>query len=660
MDKIKISVIVPVYNTEEFLADCLNSILNQTLDKIEIICVDDGSTDNSLEVLNSFAGNFNNIHVFTKENGGSGSARNLGLKHAKGEYIAFLDSDDYMIDENALSYLYNNAVKFNVDMVCANLQSVVGERIIKETRYLTPILEQRIKKSEDYGIPWFFPRNIFKADLLREHNIVFPNFKRGQDPVFLATVLTNIDSYLEMPVDYYSYRSPLVSRINTFEKYLDYFKGIYEVFKIITVQDRFKNMVELFVVELYRMKDRDILISNKSELKKVISVMDDIYDLFIRWGDQKILTNIYQSFNEWLSKVNLDNIDVFVYEPNDIWAQYSRSVFIVNHERDNSIDNPLVSVIIPVYNVEKYIGVCINSVLRQTLENIEIICVDDCSSDDSSKFLEYYALKDDRIKILRNEYNSSLGFSRNAGMKHAKGKYIFFLDSDDWLNTEALQVLYEEAELNKLDLLFYKLINFDDEKRIFYSTDWYDMKFLDKFEHKVFNHLDLNPKDIFQMAESACSKLYLKSFLEDLNFQFPVRLIHEDNPSFLEIITSAKRVSVLDEYLFNRRRRMGSITNFRGKDILDVIIIVEKMFKVFYDNDELYNRYKDVLLNRLIRMLKVKFDLIDSEFKEEFLKQSKRLIGKFINQYGISDDLNSCLIDDNLNFYKNILNYNYN
>lgn len=658
MDDMKISIIVPVYNTEEYLAECLNSLLNQTLNEIEIICVNDGSTDNSLEILNTFSKKFSNIIVFTKDNEGSGSARNLGLKHAKGEYIAFLDSDDFILNDNALNYLYECAIEENVDMVSANLQSFNGKTVVKETPYLKPITEKTIKKSEDYGIPWFFPKNIFKASLLKEHDIFFPKLKRGQDPVFLSTVLTNIQYYLEVPIDYYSYRSPTVSKINSFEKYIDYFRGIYQVFKIITTQDRFNKMVESFLLELYRMKNRDILISNKEELKEVILVMDEIYELFIHWGDEEILKKIHMSFNEWLSKVNLEELDIFVYEPNNIKAKYSNSVFMVNYRKDHTPDKPLVSVIIPVYNVEKYFGVCMHSVLSQTLENIEIICIDDCSSDDSSKLLEYYALKDKRVKILRNEYNSSLGFSRNAGMKHSKGKYIFFLDSDDWINRDALEILYKEAELYNLELLFFKLINFDDDKRMFYTTDYYDMEFLDKFEHVIFNHLDLEPEEVFEMTESACSKLYLKSFLDELNFQFPVRLIHEDNPSFLEIITSAKKVSIINKYLFNRRRRLGSITQFKGKDILDIIIILEKMFKIIYNNPELYKRYNNVLLNRIIFMLKIKYRLIETEFKDEFLKQSKILINKFIIEYNIKEDFNKYLNDANKDFYHIILNSN--
>ena len=102
-DQNLISVIVPVYNVEEYLEECLNSILVQTYTNLEILIVNDGSTDNSLEILQEFSQRDSRITIFTKENGGLSSARNLAIDEAKGEYFTFIDSDDY-IEENYIEY----------------------------------------------------------------------------------------------------------------------------------------------------------------------------------------------------------------------------------------------------------------------------------------------------------------------------------------------------------------------------------------------------------------------------------------------------------------------------------------------------------------------------------------------------------------------------
>ena len=127
-----------------------------------------------------------------------------------------------------------------------------------------------------------------------------------------------------------------------------------------------------------------------------------------------------------------------------------------------------VSVIIPVYNVEDYLKECLDSVLSQTLKDIEVICVDDCSTDDSLKILQEYANKDDRIKIIKNEKNSGQGFSRNEGIKKATGEYIGFVDSDDWVDKKGLELLVDYLSKNDIDLVMnpFHMIAFSDKRKL--------------------------------------------------------------------------------------------------------------------------------------------------------------------------------------------------
>ncbi len=119
--------------------------------------------------------------------------------------------------------------------------------------------------------------------------------------------------------------------------------------------------------------------------------------------------------------------------------------------------NPCVSVIIPVYNVEKYIHRCVDSVLAQTLDNIEIILVDDGSPDGSPAICDEYAKKDPRVKVIHKE-NGGLASARNAGMKVAAGEYMFFVDSDDWLEEDGLEILYNKAKETGVDFVKYRAI----------------------------------------------------------------------------------------------------------------------------------------------------------------------------------------------------------
>ena len=147
---IKVSIIVPVYNVEKYLRQCLDSLINQTLQEIEIICVDDGSTDNSSNILSDYAQKDSRIIVHRQENQGLANARNAGLKLANGEYIGFLDSDDF-VDIDFFEKLYQAASSDNADIARAlyKYHYPDGEKL---DLYLDKIIKQRIKQKKTLGI----------------------------------------------------------------------------------------------------------------------------------------------------------------------------------------------------------------------------------------------------------------------------------------------------------------------------------------------------------------------------------------------------------------------------------------------------------------------------------------------------------------------------
>ena len=299
---------------------------------------------------------------------------------------------------------------------------------------------------------------------------------------------------------------------------------------------------------------------------------------------------------------------------------------------------------------------CIFSVLNQTYANFEVICIDDCSTDSSFQILKDFEELDDRIKVFKNEVNSSLGFTRNRGLKIAKGKYVLFLDSDDWLDFNTLEILHNAAEKNMLDVLIFKAINFDDEEILFYKDDYYNMDIMNQYLNKVFNYYDLNAEEIFGIAVSAWIKLYNRSFLINNKLEFPERLIHEDNPFFFEMLYKANRVSIVDNHMYNRRRRNNSITTFHGKEVLDVIKIIELCLTFALNNNEIYEKYKTDILNKIFYRLRNKYDFIEDAYKSEFTIKSKEfLLNMFSKFVYLETDFQESLYNDNLKFYKFLL-----
>ena len=314
----------------------------------------------------------------------------------------------------------------------------------------------------------------------------------------------------------------------------------------------------------------------------------------------------------------------------------------------------MISVIIPVYNVEKYLHICINSILNQSFQDFEIICIDDGSLDSSSEILEYFANKDSRIKIFKNERNLGLSPTRNRGMDIAKGKYILFLDADDWYCSDALEILFTEAEKNNLDIVIAKAIVYYEDKQRFGLESHYNMNSMNKFYHKVFNHEDLNELDLLKIPVAVWSKLYLKSFLTDNKIRFPnENYINEDNPFSYKVFIKARRMAILNKYVYTRRRRDGSLITLKNERLFDSINIVDLILNVFLENDEIYQRFKlEVLTLIFVIILNEKYHQIEKKYKAKFFHEVQGVYRRFIEDYGLYEDIKENVDNDILNFFE--------
>lgn len=211
MTNTKVSVIIPVYNAEKFLEQCLNSVVNQTLKEIEIIAVDDGSTDKSLEILNQFQEHDSRIKILTQQNQFAGVARNNGIKNAAGKYLVFWDSDDFF-ELNALEILYNACEKTGADIcLCGayNYNSETGKKAEDQTFLKKRFLpKERIfskKTCPEYifniasNVPW---QRMFRAEFIKQHNIEFQALPKANDTYFVmtATYFAEKITYTEKPL----------------------------------------------------------------------------------------------------------------------------------------------------------------------------------------------------------------------------------------------------------------------------------------------------------------------------------------------------------------------------------------------------------------------------------------------------------------------------
>lgn len=288
---VKISVIMPVYNGANFLNNTIHSVMGQSLKDVEVICVDDGSTDNSVEILENLNKKFQKIKIIKQQNQGSGKARNTGIENATGEYIAFLDADDIFINPRALEIMYNFAMDNDkANMVSANLEFIEKNYTFKANWHYHDGDYAYCDKygfisPKDYGIPFAFYKNIFNRQFLIDNNIKFPDLIRGQDPVFLAEVLAATKKVYTVPLYLYGYNYSIGGgvniKVNTYEKKFSYMKH----FKVACEVLEKGNLIKC--CEDY-----------KVHILNYLTWRDNIYDVELYDIYSKIYADIPNYFNE--------------------------------------------------------------------------------------------------------------------------------------------------------------------------------------------------------------------------------------------------------------------------------------------------------------------------------------------------------------------------
>lgn len=208
---IKVSVIVPVYNAEEYLRKCLDSIVNQTIKDIEVLIINDGSPDNSLNIAREFEYKFSNCHVVNQFNSGVANARNKGMRLANGEFVAFMDSDDYYPDNNCLELLYEKAKQKNV-LICGGSFSEDhddGRWIRKDFKgiYTKYTFEKDgYLEYKDYQFDYGYHRFIYDRKMLLSNKIFYPEYIRFQDPPFFVRAMATAKRFYVISKPTYCYR----------------------------------------------------------------------------------------------------------------------------------------------------------------------------------------------------------------------------------------------------------------------------------------------------------------------------------------------------------------------------------------------------------------------------------------------------------------------
>ena len=412
----KVSVLVPVYNVEKYLTQCLDSIIGQTLKDIEIICVNDGSTDSSLEILKEYENKDRRIKIVDKKNGGLPSARNAGLDAATGEYVSFIDSDDY-IQPDMMATLYENARKKKAEIV------ICGANIFPEKPHadgwLYSVLSPQRKFYEKCNDELLFEnpatrpfiwRVFVKRELIeREHLRLNEGIHIGEDNAFQFRIYPKANGISVIPDKLYNYRWFREDSMMNTVVYKDANKKTLSHIKMI-----------LHIAEEWEKSgDMDI-----SAFEFLMWSVKFLYDDFIRLplkhrvSESRLLTEMWTKCGYYRYKsefpdyiVDMFEFFYFMAEQDEIWQRVS---IIMSADMDYS-------------TLEKSIKSC----LEQSFKNFELIITNNCVSDKQYLILQKYLFKDKRIRLI-NMPHCHFSEAYNKAVKMCIGEYVHFIRPNMW------------------------------------------------------------------------------------------------------------------------------------------------------------------------------------------------------------------------------------
>lgn len=227
---VKISIIIPIYNGEKFIEQCLKSVLLQDVKEKEIICVDDGSTDETVTIIKRLQKEHSEIKLIRQANMGAAIARNVALKEAKGQYVSFMDADDTYIDASGLKKMIEACEKYNIS-ICGSLRCMKrDDEITKADTYRAEFdsvkADAIIVNYKDVQYDYYYQSYVFEKDFLVKHQLEFPNLRRYQDPPFFVRAMWYAEQLVVLPIELYCYRVRTESFHFNFIQMNDTLKGL--------------------------------------------------------------------------------------------------------------------------------------------------------------------------------------------------------------------------------------------------------------------------------------------------------------------------------------------------------------------------------------------------------------------------------------------------
>ena len=532
-----ISIIIPVYNVENYLRSCLDSVLSQTYKDFEVLMVNDGSTDSSGAICQDFAERDSRFHYFEKENGGLSDARNYGLERAKGHYITFFDSDDFLF-EDYLENLYHASRLSNSDITIGGYcrfgdsnfyfyndrfksDSLVEFKDFQAIQYLDSMLDVTfITFSTAWG-------KLFKRELFSE--LRFPYGKYAEDQFLIWKLYMKADKIYVFNGASYVYRMNPSGLSNIFTlKHLDYIDAL---------EERIKATKDIEGIEIQHSFNMYSYV-----LQRILGQLEE--------------HDYIDEAKEVREKLEL--------------AEQGQYPFLSDEVKEIEVKNggELVSIIVPVYNVENYLRMCLDSIEHQTYSNIEVLLINDGSPDSSGEICQEYVARDSRFRYFEKE-NGGASDARNYGIERSNGKYLTFVDSDDWLSLTYVEDLYQAAIRNDADTVISHYTIYNESDRNYYIhiwDDYYEKNYTGEELIVELPQLELNG----YIYITSWGILFNKELFN--NVKFPKGKVIEDSWTNYKLFFKSKKITYIHKEIYYHREGIPSVGSSVNEKLLTDVL----------------------------------------------------------------------------------------
>ena len=537
MRETQVSIIIPVYNAEPYLRQCLDSVLGQTFTNFEVVLVNDGSTDNSGFICQEYARLDSRFKYFEKENGGVSDARNSGLDLARGDYVTFLDADDFLF-EDYLEKLYIATTLSNADIMIGGYSRFDGSDFyfykdhFKRDSLVSFTSTQAIQFLDSMLDIQFFNFStacgkLFKRTLFKE--LRFPLGRYAENQFVMWKLYLNAERIYAFNGDSYVYRDNNEGLSSVFSvKHLDHIDAL---------EERIKSTKDLEGID--------------------INLCFNMY----RYVLKRILEQLEEhDYIDEAKKVR-EKLEL---------AEQGQYPFLSDEVKEIEVENggELISIVVPVYNVENYLRMCLDSIEHQTYSNIEVLLINDGSPDSSGEICQEYVARDSRFRYFEKE-NGGQSDARNYGIEKSNGKYLTFVDSDDWLSLTYVEDLYQAAIRNDADTVISHYTIYNESDRNYYIhiwDDYYEKNYTGEELIMELPKLELNG----YIYITSWGILFKKELFN--NIRFPKGKVIEDSRTNYKLFFRSNKIAYIHKEIYYHREGIESTGSSVNEKLLTDVL----------------------------------------------------------------------------------------